>query len=73
MTDGIPDDAFRPVEGDDKEWAASLRRINAKDNAQQAELFADQDIFVETVVNEIDFLEWRRQAASRGRRASDAA
>jgi len=45
MADGIPDDAFKPVEGDDKEWAASLRRANAKDNAQQGELFADQDIF----------------------------
>src|SRR5258708_7071546 len=45
MADGIPDDAFKPVEGDDKEWAASLRRANVKDNAQQGELFADQDIF----------------------------
>lgn len=45
MTGGIPDEAFKPVEGDDREWAASLRRANAKDNAQQAELFADQDIF----------------------------
>jgi hypothetical protein len=45
MADGIPDDAFKPVEGDDKEWAASLRRANAKDNAQQSELFRDQDIF----------------------------
>jgi hypothetical protein len=48
MVDGIPDDAFKPVEGDDKEWAASLRRANAKDNAQQSELFADQDIFFQS-------------------------
>ncbi len=45
MTGGIPDDAFKPVEGDDREWAASLRRANGKDNPQQDELFADQDIF----------------------------
>ena len=45
MTGGIPDEAFKPVEGHDSEWAASLRRANAKDNPQQAELFADQDIF----------------------------
>jgi hypothetical protein len=42
---GIPDDAFRPVEGDDPQWAASLRRANAKDNSQQDELFTDQAIF----------------------------
>ncbi len=42
---GIPDDAFKPVEGDDPQWAASLRRANAKDNSQQDELFTDQAIF----------------------------
>jgi len=45
MANGIPDDAFKPVEGDDRQWAASLRRANAKDDAQQGELFGDQDIF----------------------------
>jgi len=42
---GIPDDAFKPVEGDDPQWAASLRRANTKDNPQQDELFTDQAIF----------------------------
>ena len=42
---GIPDEAFKPVEGDDPQWAASLRRANAKDNSQQDELFTDEAIF----------------------------
>jgi hypothetical protein len=42
---GIPDDAFRPVEGDDPKRAASLRRANAEDNQLQDELFSDAFIF----------------------------
>jgi N-6 DNA Methylase len=45
MAGGIPDDAFTPIEGDDRQWAASLRRANAKDNPTQDELFTDQQIF----------------------------
>ena len=45
MVGGIPDEAFKPVEGDDRERAASLRRANAQNNPEQSELFADQDLF----------------------------
>jgi len=48
ISSGIPEDAFKPVEGDDRQWAASLRRANARDNPHQVELFADQDIFSES-------------------------
>jgi hypothetical protein len=45
MAGGIPEDAFKPVEGDDRQWAGSLRRANAQDNSQQDELFDDQLVF----------------------------
>jgi hypothetical protein len=42
---GIPDKAFRPVEGDDAQWAASLGRANANDRPNEDELFSDRFIF----------------------------
>lgn len=42
---GIPDKAFKPVEGDDKEFAASLGRANSADTPGQDELFSDSFIF----------------------------
>jgi hypothetical protein len=45
---GVPDDAFKPIEGDDRQWAASLRRANTKDSPQQDELFDDQAIFFQS-------------------------
>jgi Eco57I restriction-modification methylase len=42
---GIPDKAFKPVEGDDPQWAASLGRANADDRPDQDELFGDRFIF----------------------------
>jgi hypothetical protein len=42
---GIPDKAFRPVEGDDPRWAASLQRANANDRPGEDELFTDRFIF----------------------------
>jgi hypothetical protein len=42
---GIPDKAFKVVEGDDKVWAASLARANANDRPDQDELFSDRFIF----------------------------
>jgi hypothetical protein len=42
---GIPDDAFKPVEGDDTTFANSLRRANAVGSPDQDELFSDSYIF----------------------------
>ncbi len=42
---GIPDLAFKVVEGDDKDWAASLARANTNDRPGQGELFSDHYIF----------------------------
>ena len=42
---GIPDEAFKPIEGDDAQWAASLGRANANDNPNQDELVRDRFIF----------------------------
>jgi hypothetical protein len=41
----IPDDAFKPVEGDDTTFANSLRRANAVGSPDQDELFSDSYIF----------------------------
>jgi hypothetical protein len=48
---GIPDRAFRPVEGDDTLWAASLARANADDRPNQDELFSDSFIFSQSNEN----------------------
>jgi hypothetical protein len=45
---GIPDKAFKPVEGDDPQWAASLARANADDCPDQDELFSDRFIFTQS-------------------------
>jgi hypothetical protein len=42
---GIPDKAFKPIEGDDAQWAASLGRANANDDPNQGELISDRFIF----------------------------
>src|SRR5450756_1665832 len=37
---GVPDEAFRPADGDDRGYARSLRRANAKPDPGQATLFS---------------------------------
>jgi hypothetical protein len=39
---GVPDEAFRPADGDDRAYARSLRRANAKPGPGQATLFSEQ-------------------------------
>ncbi|WP_405014102.1 Eco57I restriction-modification methylase domain-containing protein [Kitasatospora sp. NBC_01539] len=39
LAEGIPDDAFKPIEGDDKKFVADLKKINAKERAGQDALF----------------------------------
>ena len=39
---GVPDEAFRPADGDDRGYARSLRRANARPNPGQATLFSEQ-------------------------------
>jgi len=39
---GVPDEAFRPADGDDRGHARALRRANAKPDPGQATLFSEQ-------------------------------
>jgi hypothetical protein len=39
---GVPNEAFRPADGDDRGYARSLRRANAKPGPGQATLFSEQ-------------------------------
>ena len=39
---GVPDEAFRPADGDDRGYARSLRRANARPDPGQATLFSEQ-------------------------------
>jgi hypothetical protein len=39
---GVPDEAFRPADGDDRAYARSLRRANAKPGPGQVTLFSEQ-------------------------------
>lgn len=39
IANGIPDEAFDPIEGDDKEFCRELKRINKQEKAGQASLF----------------------------------
>lgn len=46
LEDGIPDDAFKPIEGDDKKVVAALRRRNANErkHPDQYEFFAADEL-----------------------------
>jgi hypothetical protein len=39
LADGVPDDAFKPVEGDDKEVASALTKQNKAERSDQGSLF----------------------------------
>jgi hypothetical protein len=49
---GIPDDAFKPIEGDDKKYAKVLEKINMKERGGQTSLF-DLDEGVVKVANTV--------------------
>lgn len=40
LANGIPDDAFKEIEGDDKKYAAAIRKQNKAERAGQSSLFA---------------------------------
>ncbi|MGW0085299.1 Eco57I restriction-modification methylase domain-containing protein [Streptomyces sp. NPDC003393] len=44
LAEGVPDDAFKPVEGDDKKYAAALVKRNKAQRAGQDELTFDTDV-----------------------------
>ena len=44
IDEGIPDAAFKPVEGDDEKWARFLARTNEKQRTGQGSLFEVEDI-----------------------------
>jgi hypothetical protein len=43
LAEGVPDDAFKPIEGDDNEYAAGLVKRNRSQRAGQDELTFDSD------------------------------
>lgn len=49
LADGIPDDAYKPLEGDDGKVVSALKRQNAKEKAGQEDLFATAGIPVANV------------------------
>lgn len=50
IEDGVPDDAFKPIEGDDKAIAGHFKKQNKKERAGQAELFGDASSLVPDMV-----------------------
>lgn len=51
LADGLPDEAFKPIEGDDKKVAAALRKQNAKERDEgQYDLFSQHGIPVTNAV-----------------------
>ncbi|KRV50222.1 restriction endonuclease [Wenjunlia vitaminophila] len=44
LAEGIPDDAFKPIEGDDRKFAAALVKRNKAQRAGQDELLFDTDV-----------------------------
>ncbi|MBW2097066.1 MAG: N-6 DNA methylase, partial [Deltaproteobacteria bacterium] len=55
---GIPDDAFKPVEGDDKKIAAAIRKKNKEERKGQQDLFAEVAPESEWQEAVEDFQEW---------------
>ncbi len=52
LLDGIPDDAFKPIEGDDKGIAAALRKQNAQERGGQGSLF---DLAPDIRISNVEF------------------
>ncbi|MDX2850919.1 N-6 DNA methylase [Streptomyces sp. PA03-3a] len=46
LADGIPDDAFKPIEGDDKKIATALKKRNATERGGQLSFTTDDRIWV---------------------------
>ncbi|MFJ9614948.1 Eco57I restriction-modification methylase domain-containing protein [Streptomyces noursei] len=46
LSGGIPDDAFKPIEGDDKKIASAVRKRNAKERGGQLIFHAEERIWV---------------------------
>lgn len=44
LAEGVPDDAFKPIEGDDKKYAAGLVKRNKAQRGGQDELLFDTDV-----------------------------
>ncbi len=55
---GIPDDAFKPVEGDDKKIASAIRKKNREERKGQQDLFAEVAPESEWQEAVEDFQEW---------------
>ena len=45
---GIPDDAFAPIEGDDKKACSALKKLNSRERRGLGELFAREDRDIQT-------------------------
>ena len=50
LADGLPDEAFKPIEGDDRKVAAALKKQNAAERAGQHDLFSPAGIQVSNAV-----------------------
>ena len=65
---GVPDEAFRPADGDDRGYARSLRRANAKPDPGQATLFSEQGGYTHSNEALAKSPAWRDSAAFRAKR-----
>lgn len=45
MQDGIPDDAFSPIEGDDKAFVAQMKKVNKQERTQRAAKVRQMGLF----------------------------
>jgi hypothetical protein len=50
LAQGIPDDAFKPLEGDDRKVVAALKKQNAQEKAGQGDLFSPGGIPVSNAI-----------------------
>jgi hypothetical protein len=59
LADGIPDDAFTPIEGDDRKFTSVLKKRNRAEQAGQHDLFSSAGIPVSTTAlrAEVDAIE----------------
>ncbi|MFD5491401.1 Eco57I restriction-modification methylase domain-containing protein [Streptomyces sp. NPDC127091] len=50
LAKGIPDDAFKPIEGDDKKVASAIKKRNAKERGGQLSFHTEERIWVSNAV-----------------------
>jgi hypothetical protein len=56
MAEGIPDNAFKPIEGDDKKFVSTMKKVNKTERKQRAAGVLQHDMFAQSSATDYGYL-----------------